>query len=193
MELKQTPSQTVGPFFRFGLLAQGGENVMVSEETKGQRIILHGQVIDGEGNAIDDAMIELWQADAQGIFNHPDDPRCHLVDKSFRGFGRSGTSNKELEYSFKTIKPGPVPLEGGQVQAPHINMRVFARGMLIHLITRVYFSDESANDGDPLLSSVEDPERRKTLIAVREDIQDAPTYRMDIHLQGDGETVFFNP
>jgi protocatechuate 3,4-dioxygenase alpha subunit len=193
MELKQTPSQTVGPFFQFGLLAKGGENVMVNEQTKGQRIILHGHVIDGEGNPINDAMIELWQADAQGIFNHPDDPRCHLVDPNFRGFGRSGTSNPELEYSFKTIKPGPVPLQGEQAQAPHLNMRVFARGMLVHLITRVYFSDEDANSSDPILNSVEDPERRKTLIAVREDVQDAPTYRMDIHLQGEGETVFFNP
>ena len=193
MELKQTPSQTVGPFFQFGLLARGGENIMITEHTQGQRIILHGQVIDGGGEAINDAMLEVWQADAQGIFSHPEDPRYGQVDKNFRGFGRSGTSNKELEYSFKTIKPGPVPLEGGQMQAPHINVSVFARGMLIHLITRIYFSDESANDSDPLLNSVEDPERRKTLIAVREDVQDAPTYRLDIHLQGDGETVFFNP
>jgi protocatechuate 3,4-dioxygenase alpha subunit len=138
-------------------------------------------------------MVEIWQADAQGIFNHPDDPRCHLVDKNFRGFGRSGTSNKELEYSFKTIKPGPAPWDGEERQAPHINMRVFARGMLLHVITRVYFSDESANGNDPILNSVEDAERRKTLIALREENQDLPTYRMDIHLQGDGETVFFNP
>ena len=193
MELKQTPSQTVGPYFGFGLLSAGGENMMVNDQTKGQRIILRGHVFDGNGEAINDAMLEIWQADAQGIFNHPDDPRCHLVDQNFRGFGRAGTSNKELEYSFKTIKPGPAPWEGEEKQAPHINMRVFARGMLLHLITRVYFSDEAANEKDPLLNSVEDPERRKTLIAVREEIDDAPTYRMDIHLQGDGETVFFNP
>ena len=190
--LKQTPSQTVGPFFKFGLIF-GGENVLTNDRTRGQRIILRGQVIDGSGAAINDAMIEIWQADAQGIFNHPDDPRCHLVDSSFRGFGRSGTSNKELEYSFKTIKPGPVPWEGDQLQAPHINMHIFARGMLIHTTTRVYFSDEVANATDPVLNSIEDVARRKTLIATREDIDDLPTYRLDIHLQGDNETVFFNP
>jgi protocatechuate 3,4-dioxygenase alpha subunit len=190
--LKQTPSQTVGPFFKFGLIT-GSENVLTNDRTRGQRIIIRGHVIDGDGTAIDDAMIEIWQADAQGIFNHPDDPRCHLVDASFRGFGRSGTSNKELEYSFKTIKPGCVAWEGDQLQAPHINMHVFARGMLIHTTTRLYFSDESANAADPVLTSIEDADRRQTLIATREDIDDLPTYRLDIHLQGDGETVFFNP
>lgn len=190
--LKQTPSQTVGPFFSFGLIREG-ENTLANDKTKGQRIILHGYVYDGSGTPINDAMIEIWQADSQGIFNHPDDPRCHQVDPAFRGFGRSGTRNQELQYSFKTVRPGPVPWEGDQLQAPHINMRIFARGMLLHLITRVYFPDEPLNDHDPILSSIEDLERRKTLIAVREDVDDAPTYRLDIRLQGDGETVFFNP
>jgi protocatechuate 3,4-dioxygenase alpha subunit len=188
----QTPSQTVGPFFAFGLI-KGDEHVLVNDQTRGQRIIVHGHVFDGSEAAIDDAMVEIWQADAAGIFNHPDDPRRHLADQHFRGFGRAGTNNREREYSFKTVKPGAVPWQGEVTQAPHLGMRVFARGMLLHLITRVYFSDESANERDPILSAIADPERRKTLIAAREAVQDAPTYRMDIHLQGDQETVFFSP
>ena len=164
-----------------------------NDRTKGQRIIVRGHVFDGGGAAIDDAMVEIWQADAAGIFNHPSDPRHHQVDKHFRGFGRAGTSNREREYSFKTIKPGPVPWQGETAQAPHLNMLVFARGMLLHVMTRVYFSDERGNEHDPILSSIADAERRTTLIAAREAIQDAPTYRMDIHLQGDRETVFFSP
>jgi protocatechuate 3,4-dioxygenase alpha subunit len=188
----QTPSQTAGPFFAFGLI-RGDEHVLVNDRTRGQRIIVHGHVLDGSGAAIDDAMVEIWQADAAGIFNHPGDPRCRQVDEHFRGFGRAGTGNREREYSFKTIKPGPVPWQGHTTQAPHLNMRVFARGMLLHVMTRVYFSDESANEHDPILTSIADAERRKTLIAVREAVQDAPTYRMDVQLQGDRETVFFTP
>jgi protocatechuate 3,4-dioxygenase alpha subunit len=188
----QTPSQTVGPFFVFGLIRDDG-HVLVSDLTRGQRIIVRGHVFDGVGAPIDDAMVEIWQADAAGIFNHPSDPRHREADPHFRGFGRAGTSNREREYSFKTIKPGPVPWQGDTVQAPHLSLRVFARGMLVHLMTRAYFSDESANAHDPVLGSIADAERRQTLIAVREAVQDAPTYRMDIRLQGDRETVFFSP
>jgi protocatechuate 3,4-dioxygenase alpha subunit len=188
----QTPSQTVGPFFAFGLL-KGDEHVLVNEQTRGQRIIVHGHVLDGSGAAIDDAMVEIWQADAAGIFNHPDDPRRHLADPHFRGFGRAGTNNREREYAFKTVKPGAVSWQGEVTQAPHLGMRVFARGMLIHVVTRVYFADEAANEHDPVLCSIADGKRRATLIAARDAVQDAPTYRMDIHLQGDRETVFFNP
>jgi protocatechuate 3,4-dioxygenase alpha subunit len=190
--LGQTPSQTVGPFFAFGMI-KGDEHVLVNDLTKGQRIIVHGHVFDGSGAAIDDAMVEIWQADAAGIFDHPDDPRSAQADKQFRGFGRAGTSNREREYSFKTVKPGAVPWDGERIQAPHLSMRVFARGMLLHVITRVYFSDEPATADDPILGSIADGKRRATLIAVREAVDDAPTYRMDIHLQGDRETVFFDP
>jgi protocatechuate 3,4-dioxygenase alpha subunit len=190
--LGQTPSQTVGPFFAFGLI-RDDENVLANDLTKGQRIIVHGHVFDGGGAAIDDAMVEIWQADAAGVYNHPADPRHGQVDQHFPGGGRAGTNNREREYRFKTVKPGPVPWQGGTTQAPHLDMRIFARGMLLHVITRVYFSDERGNEQDPILSAIADPERRKTLVAVREAIQDAPTYRMDIHLQGDRETVFFNP
>jgi protocatechuate 3,4-dioxygenase alpha subunit len=188
----QTPSQTVGPFFGFGLI-RDDERVLVNDSTAGQRIIVRGHVLDGSGAAIDDAMVEMWQADAAGIFNHPDDPRCGQVDKHFRGFGRAWTGNREREYSFKTVKPGPVPWHDGTTQAPHLSLRLFARGMLLHVVTRVYFSDEPSNEHDPILSSIPDAARRRTLIATREAVQDAPTYRMDIHLQGDQETVFFSP
>jgi protocatechuate 3,4-dioxygenase alpha subunit len=190
--LGQTPSQTVGPFFAFGLI-RDDEHVLANDQTRGQRIIVHGHVFDGGGAAIDDAMVEIWQADAAGVYNDPADPRHGQADPHFRGAGRAGTNNREREYRFKTVKPGPVPWQGETMQAPHLNLRVFARGMLLHVITRAYFSDERGNEQDPILSSIADAERRKTLIAIREAIQDAPTYRMDIHLQGDRETVFFSP
>ncbi len=188
--LKQTPSQTVGPFFHPGLL-HGGENVLVTEETTGQRIRIVGTVYDGDGQPIPDALLEIWQADASGFFNHPADPNCARADKHFRGFGRTGTVNAG-HFEFKTIKPGSVPGRDGQPQPPYIDVRVFSRGMLIHITTRLYFSDEAANAADPLLNSIE-PERRATLIAVREDTGDLPTYRFDIHMQGERETVFFEP
>jgi protocatechuate 3,4-dioxygenase alpha subunit len=190
--LGQTPSQTVGPFYAYGLIFPG-QNTLTADDPDGQRIRIHGQVFDGDGIPINDAMIEIWQADSQGIFNHPDDPRHEEADKNFPGFGRSDTGNEKLTYWFKTIKPGCVLWEGDQTQAPHISVRVFARGMLIHALTRLYFSDEAANAADPVLNSIEEADRRQTLIAVREDSDDLPTYRFDIRLQGDGETVFFNP
>lgn len=187
--LKQSPSQTVGPFFSFALFS-GGENSLVSERTAGERIHIKGQVLDGDGQPVPDALVEIWQADAQGFFNHPADPNHKKADKFFRGFGRSETVGEG--FWFKTVKPGRVAGADGQDQAPHVNVRVFARGMLIHAVTRLYFSDESANETDPVLSSV-DPKRRSTLIAQREESEDLPCYRFDIHLQGDRETVFFNP
>lgn len=186
----QTPSQTVGPFFSFGLIL-GNDNILINDETKGTRIYLVGKIIDGDGLPVPDAMVEIWQADAQGIYNHPSDPQYEDVDKSFRGFGRSDTVD-EGAFSFRTIRPGPVPWTDGGMQAPHINVRVFSRGMLIHAITRIYFSDEEANQTDPVLNSV-DPARRGTLIATLEESDDLPRYRLDIHLQGERETVFFNP
>ncbi len=187
---KQTPSQTIGPFFHPGLL-HGGENVLVDDLTSGGHIRIVGTVFDGEGKPVPDALLEVWQADAQGFFNHPNDPNCQRADRHFRGFGRAGTVN-EGRYEFKTVKPGRVPGRDGEPQAPFINLRIFARGMLIHTYTRLYFSDESANEMDAVLNSV-DPERRATLVAVREESPDLPTYRFDIHLQGEDETVFFEP
>jgi protocatechuate 3,4-dioxygenase alpha subunit len=186
---KQTPSQTIGPFFHYGLIF-GGENILVKERTAGERITIKGTVFDGDGEPVPDAMIEIWQADAQGFFNHPADPNQARADKHFQGFGRSDTVNGG-RFLFKTIKPGPVVQENQPEQAPYVNARVFSRGMLIHAVTRLYFSDEPANEQDPVLNSVA-PERRATLIARRQDSEDWPTYRFDIHLQGDRETVFFD-
>src|SRR5437016_3459168 len=156
--LKQTPSQTVGPFFQFELIA-GGANVLVNDNTTGQRILIKGLVLDGDGQPVPDAMVEIWQADAQGIFNHPADPRRAQADPYFRGFGRSDTLQAG-QFTFKTIKPGGVPWDSEHDQAPHVNVRIFARGMLIHAVTRLYFSDEPANQTDPVLTSIADAERR---------------------------------
>ena len=187
--LKQTPSQTVGPFFQFGLVF-GGENVLVDDLTRGQRILISGRVLDGNGDIVPDAMIEIWQADSQGIFNHPADPQQMQVDPHFRGFGRCESGR---QFTFKTIKPGRVAWDSQQNQAAHVNVHVFARGMLTHAATRLYFSDESANQTDPVLNSIDDPLRRQTLIAQLEPSSDLPTYRWDIVLQGEHETVFFTP
>lgn len=178
----QSPSQTVGPFFHYGLVF-GGENTLVNEQTKGQRILLTGRVYDGDGEVVPDALLEIWQADAEGIFNHPNDPNQAEVDTHFRGFGRADTVNKGV-YTFKTIKPGS---QGG---VPYINVRVFSRGILIHAVTRVYFSDEE-NTKDAVFAGI--PEARQaTLIGQLEQNQDLPTYRFDIHMQGSKETVFFD-
>ena len=176
----QSASQTVGPFFHDALI-RGGENMMVNDQTQGTRIWLRGQVLDGDGQPVPDAMLEVWQADSTGRFNHEFDPEHTQADPHFVGFGRSPTDTNGA-YCFRTVKPGP------RDGPPHINVRLFMRGLLIHLVTRIYFPDEVNDDA---LSFLE-PERRKTLIATREDGADGLTYRFDIHLQGDLETVFFD-
>jgi len=196
MSRGQTPSQTVGPFFAYGLTPEQfhypfrgtATNVMAKPNTDGDHIRIVGRVFDGQGAPVPDAMIELWQANAHGRYNHPADARQdNFLDPDFAGFGRSGTDG-DGEFVFETVKPGPV----GKGQAPHINMILFMRGMLSHTYTRIYFSDESgANENDPVLVAVE-PARRDTLIARREEMQDGVTYRLDIHMQGDAETVFFD-
>ena len=187
MRIGQTPSQTVGPFFAFGLPERQD---MVDEATLGQRIRIMGNVYDGDGAPVVDALVELWQADAQGVYDHPEDPRQAEADPNFSGFGRSGTVGNG--FVFKTIKPGPVTAPDGSQQAPHIFVRVFSRGMLIHANSRLYFSDEPANAEDQVLATVPTA-RQQTLIAQLQAGQDLPTYRFDIHLQGEQETVFFAP
>ncbi len=187
---KQTPSQTVGPFYAIGLTRKP-MNVMTSDATQGQRIRIEGQVFDGDGVAIPDVMVELWQANAYGRYNHPDDKQEKPLDATFTGWGRSGTDEKCF-YSFETIKPGTVPGNDDSVQAPHVNVVVFARGMLVHAFTRIYFADEKMNDGDPVLQSVKNKKRRRTLIAVPGMENGKTVYRFDIWLQGEGETVFFD-
>lgn len=195
MALKQTPSQTVGPFFAYGLTPEqygysltsiaGGE--LATPEAEGERIRIEGRVLDGAGEPISDAMVEIWQADGQGRYAHPLDKRGS--NTGFRGFGRVGTgTDPECRFIFNTVKPGSI--DGRQ--APHINVIVFARGLLLHAYTRIYFSDEAgANARDPVLAAVP-PERRATLIAERHSSPTGIVYRFDIHMQGDAETVFFD-
>jgi protocatechuate 3,4-dioxygenase alpha subunit len=192
--LRQTPSQTVGPYFTMRLSAEG-ENVLTSPETMGQRIRIVGRVLDGDRKHIEDALIELWQADSNGRYHHPADDRTDVpADAAFTGFGRCSSDFKTGAYSFSTVKPGPVPHPNGGMQAPHISLTIQARGMLDATFTRIYFDDEAeANDADPVLQSVP-PARRSTLIARRVEDADSsvPTYEFDIRYQGDDETVFFD-
>lgn len=189
-----TPSATIGPFFLFGLVPStvGGIDVvandLVTPDVSGEHIRLFGRVFDGDGAPVPDALIEIWQADAAGRYASPVDARA-LPNATFKGFGRAPT-NESGEYSFTTIRPGPVPGPDGRAQAPHILMNVFARGMLKQMVTRIYFSDEPANATDPVLAVVP-VERRPTLIATRENGAGERGYRFDIHLQGERETVFF--
>lgn len=194
MSRGQTPSQTVGPYFAYALAAQqyGYEHSALAGDqladdlVPGERIRIVGRVFDGAGNPVDDALIEIWQADSQGRYAHPADGRPS--NSRFRGFGRFGTgTDPENRFVFHTVKPGAV--DPGQ--APHINVIVFMRGLLSHVHTRIYFSDEAeANGRDPVLNAVPE-ERRHTLIARREETQAATLYHFDIRMQGENETVFF--
>jgi protocatechuate 3,4-dioxygenase alpha subunit len=181
-----TPSQTIGPFLRIQVPYEGEERLV--PENDSDAIHLLGTVFDGEGEVVDDALIEIWQANRAGRYAHPEDPRDEVpVEEGFSGFGRCATDS-EGRFEFITVKPGPVPGPGGQPQAPHIDVSVFARGLLKRLVTRIYFPDEAeANGEDPVLSSIEDPEERDTLVAIPEE----GGLRFDIRLQGDGETAFF--
>ncbi|MFD5245537.1 protocatechuate 3,4-dioxygenase subunit alpha [Amycolatopsis sp. NPDC058340] len=177
-----TPSQTVGPYLSIGLPWPDGPDVVPAGEPAAIRV--HGRVLDGAGEPVPDAMIETWQADAEGRFDHPDDPRG-AVASGFRGFGRCPTDTNG-GYEIRTIMPGSLPGPAGGTQAPHIDVSVFARGLLHRVVTRIYFEDND-NSGDPVLASV--PEERKgTLIATKA----GDGYRFDIRLQGEGETVFFD-
>ena len=192
-KLIPTPSQTVGPFFHLGMdRPEWADLTRGNPELAGQRIAVEGQVLDGDGAPVPDAVVELWQANAAGRYNHPDDRQEDKpLDPKFHGFGRCATDN-DGRFRVRTIKPGPVPGRGNALQAPHINVAVFARGMLIHLCTRIYFADElAANAADPLLSSIEDGAVRGTLLA-RADASNPALYRFDIVLQGDNETAFLD-
>jgi protocatechuate 3,4-dioxygenase alpha subunit len=183
-----TPSQTVGPFYSLGTTWLHATDLAKSA-TAGERITISGTVTDGDGKPVPDAFLEVWQANAHGKYPHPDDPQDKPVDAGFTGFGRVPT-DKDGKFRFVTIKPGPVPGLGNSLQAPHILVAVFMRGMLRHAYTRIYFSDEAANASDPVLGLVEDAARRKTLIAER--APGKPDYRWDVVMQGRRETVFFD-
>jgi protocatechuate 3,4-dioxygenase, alpha subunit len=186
MNPEPTPSQTIGPFFHDALLDRNYSELVSLDHP--EAIVIRGTVYDGAGEVVPDAMVEIWQANRTGRYDHPADDRDDLsLDEDFSGFGRSGT-DADGGFSFLTVKPGPVRGPDGQVQAPHVMVSVFARGLLKRLVTRIYFPDEEeANAGDPILSSIEDQELRRTLLA--HDVGDA--LRFDIHLQGDGQTAFF--
>lgn len=195
MALKQTPSQTVGPFFSFGLapeqygyaFASLAGSRLADATTAGTRIRISGRVFDGEGAVLNDALIEIWQADAEGRYAHPADRRS--TNAGFTGFGRVGTgTDPQRRFIFDTVMPG-ISAAGG---APHVNVIVFARGMLNHLYTRLYFEDHAqVNARDPVLQALP-ADRRATLIARRDALSSEPVYAFDIHLQGANETVFFD-
>jgi protocatechuate 3,4-dioxygenase alpha subunit len=216
--LPLTPSQTAGPFFAIGMPWPDGPYV-VPEGTPGA-ITIGGTVRDGAGQPVTDAMVETWQADPDGRFAHPDDPRGSSAAPGFRGFGRCLT-DQAGHYRILTLRPGPLPsangeseggsgegrggvwgARGGRREAPHLDVSVFARGLLDRLVTRIYFSDEqAANGADPVLGAIADPGRRATLIAVAQP-GSPDDFRFDIRLQGEGEpgdvkdgtgeTVFFD-
>jgi protocatechuate 3,4-dioxygenase alpha subunit len=189
-KLTSTPSQTVGPFFHLGFDRPWAD--LTTGKPAGERIIIHGRVIDGDGEPVPDACIELWQANAAGRYNHQDDHQADKpLDLNFSGFGRCATDAMGM-FRVTTIRPGPVPGRGNSLQAPHLNVAIFGRGLLKQLFTRIYFAGEAANDSDPLLLSIEEPGVRQTLIAVLEETTGTPVYRFDIVLQGDGETAFLD-
>jgi protocatechuate 3,4-dioxygenase alpha subunit len=190
MSLNTTPSQTVGPFFSFGLTTDKCcIRRITSPQAKGEPIVLTCRVLDGDGIGVPDAMLEIWQADADGIYNHPDDPRQKAVDAGCTGFGRMGTTEDGL-CEFETIKPGRVPAASGADQAPHLNLAVFARGMLKQLYTRIYFAGDPANEEDSVLALV--PKERRESLMAKPDSSGKGNWLFEVRLQGDQETVFFD-
>ena len=196
--LKETASQTAGPYVHIGCMPNfcGITGVyesdlgvsMVNEKTKGERITVTGRVIDGTGTPLKDALIEIWQADADGLYNSPSEMRG-IADPNFTGWGRCPSGMETGQFHFDTIKPGRVPFPDGRLMAPHITFWIVARGINIGLHTRMYFGDEEkANDEDPMLARIEHRVRVPTLIAPRE----GDTYAFDIYLQGERETIFLD-
>jgi protocatechuate 3,4-dioxygenase alpha subunit len=180
-------SQTIGPYLHIGMTWLV-DPAMAPEGVAGERVTVSGRVTDADGKPVNDAMLEIWQANAHGKYAHPDDTRDLPAEAGFTGFGRVVTDD-DGRFAFHTIKPGQVPGPDGRLQAPHLNLTIFMRGLLRHLITRVYFPDEPANADDVVLARVPQ-DRRATLVARR---GAAPrTLEWNIVLQGDGETVFFD-
>ncbi len=201
--LVETPSQTAGPFLHIGmypsaaglrLRSQEKPNVLVTAATAGERIRVEGLVLDGAGSPCRDALVEVWQADGHGHYDHPADKRKESGDAGFRGWGRAACDFETGLFWLETIKPGRVPGRRGQKpMAPHLNLWIVARGINIGLHTRLYFADEAAaNAEDPVLGLIEQPARRQTLLAPRSERDGEIVYRFDIRLQGDPETVFFD-
>ncbi len=196
--LKETPSQTAGPYVHIGLTPNYSEiggvyetdlgSTMVNDKTLGERITVTGRVLDGAGAPVKDAVLEIWQADSAGFYNSPSELRG-TADPNFTGWGRCPTNSTDGVFRFETIKPGRVPFKDGRRMAPHITVWIVARGINIGLHTRMYFPEEAAaNAEDPLLARIEHKERLATLIAHKE----GSVYTFDVHLQGDKETVFLD-
>lgn len=198
--LKETPSQTAGPYVHIGLAPGAAGFDIYKEElgwdiagpnAKGERIRIEGIVIDGIGSPVKDVLLEAWQANADGIYAHPEHPG--EVEDGFRGWGRVITDFDTGEWGFDTVKPGPVMGRNGRMMAPHINLWIVARGINIGLHTRIYFDDElEANAADPVINLIEWERRRATLLAKRQERDGKVVYRFDVRLQGDEETVFFD-
>ena len=201
--MRETASQTAGPYVHIGLapsvagleiFQKNFGPVLVDAETRGERIRIEGRVFDGIGTPVRDALVEIWQANAEGRYAHPGDRQPgKQLDPHFRGWGRACTDFQSGVYAFETIKPGAVVGRNGRMMAPHVNVWIVARGINLGLSTRMYFGDEpAANAADPVLNLIEWEARRPTLIAPRETQGGMPVYRFDIVLQGDNETVFFD-
>lgn len=200
--LKETASQTAGPYVHIGLIPQMAgfdifeKNfgpVLAGPNTQGERITLEGRVFDGTGTPLRDVLLEIWQANAAGRYNHPADQQPGPLDDDFTGWGRGGSDFDSGLILFETVKPGAVTGRDGRINAPHINVWIVARGINIGLNTRLYFSDEeAANAADPVLNLIEQPVRRATLLAQRGERDGRVVYTFNIHLQGPGETVFFD-
>ena len=198
--LRETPSQTAGPYVHIGLApGAAGFDIYAQElgwdiagpNAEGERIRVEGLVIDGTGSPIKDVMLEAWQANSKGHYAHPEGGG--QVEEGFLGWGRVITDFETGEWAFETIKPGPVPGREGSIQAPHMTLWIVARGINVGLNTRIYFDDEeAANATDPVLNMIEWERRRPTLIAKRGERDGKPVYRFDIRIQGEGETVFFD-
>jgi protocatechuate 3,4-dioxygenase alpha subunit len=181
-----TPSQTIGPFY-FGTLVKSCRYDLARPNAAGERIDIVLSLHDADGAVVPDGLFEIWQANSHGRYNHPEDRRNLPLDPGFDGFGRASTDDHGRS-QFSTIKPGRVPWPEGGMQAPHLNISIFARGVLNRLATRLYFDGDSANAEDPLLRMIE-PKRRATLLAKRDT---EGTWRLSIRLGGPNETVFFD-
>ena len=201
--LSETASQTAGPYVHIGLAPQAAgfnifeknfSHVLTNSHTQGERIVVEGRVFDGSGTPVRDVLLEVWQANAAGRYNHPADQQTDKnLDEDFRGWGRTCSDFDSGVWRFDTIKPGAVIGRDGRLMAPHLNLWIVARGINIGLNTRMYFSDEqAANETDPVLNLIEWEVRRNTLIGKREQRGSEIVYTFDIYLQGERETVFFD-
>ncbi|MGB0035952.1 MAG: protocatechuate 3,4-dioxygenase subunit alpha [Candidatus Acidiferrales bacterium] len=188
MTVQATTSQTVGPYFAIGCTWLNQDN-LAGPGVSGERVTIEGRVIDGDGNPVPDSMVEIWQANSHGRYAHPEDKQDKPLEPGFQGYGRMGT-DEDGKFRFATIKPGRVPGPEGKLQAPHIDVSVFMRGLLLRLVTRIYFPEEPSNGEDFALNLV-DPARRATLIAKK--IAGQPgALEWNVNLQGREETVFFD-